>query len=152
VIFFINFNLMKTTLLLLFLGILTSSSYAQSPVLGKWKSMDDNSGEPKSIVELFERNGKIYGKVVKIFTKPAQDPDPVCDKCSKDDDRFNKKVIGMEIITDLVKNDDSYGGGEILDPEIGRVYRCKIWIEDKTLKVRGYFGPFYRTQTWLRVQ
>jgi uncharacterized protein (DUF2147 family) len=143
---------MKIPLTGLFLCLTPLFVHAQSSVLGKWKSMDDNSGEPKSIVELVERSGKVYGKVIKIYTKPGQDPDPVCDKCPKEDERFNKKVIGMEIITDLIKEDEAFGSGEILDPEIGKVYRCKIWVEGKILKVRGYFGPFYRTQTWLKVQ
>jgi uncharacterized protein (DUF2147 family) len=58
----------------------------------------------------------------------------------------------MEIIRRLKKSDTEWSSGEILDPENGNVYRCKIWIEDKKLKVRGYLGPFYRTQTWLPVR
>jgi uncharacterized protein (DUF2147 family) len=133
---------------LLFFGFLPFLVLAQSPVAGKWKSIDENTGEPKSIVELSERNGKMFGKVIKIFTKAGQDPDPVCDKCSKDDARFDQKIIGMEIITGLTKNGAAWSGGDILDPEVGKVYSCKLWVENNTLKVRGYFGPFYRTQTW----
>jgi len=59
--------------------------------------------------------------------------------------------LGMEIIRHMEAEGDEYAGGEILDPEVGRVYRCKLWLEGKNLKVRGYLGPFYRTQTWLRV-
>ena len=58
----------------------------------------------------------------------------------------------MEIIDGLIKNHDEYGDGSILDPENGKVYRCKIWVEDKQLKVRGYLGPFYRTQSWLKAE
>jgi uncharacterized protein (DUF2147 family) len=57
----------------------------------------------------------------------------------------------MEIIRDMKKDDDEYTGGHILDPEVGKIYRCKLWIEEGTLKVRGYLGPFFRTQTWQRV-
>jgi uncharacterized protein (DUF2147 family) len=119
-------------------------------VTGKWKSIDDSSGETRSIVEIGERNGHLYGKVIKLFVKPGEDPDPVCDKCALDDSRYDEKVIGMEIISGLAKSGDAYTGGEILDPENGRVYRCKLWIENQTLKVRGYLGPFFRTQTWVR--
>ena len=89
---------------------------------------------------------------MRLFPQPNEDPDPVCDKCDPSDPRFKKKVIGMEIITGLSKNDQEYSGGEILDPENGKIYRSKIWLEGKDLKVRGYWGPFYRTQTWLRTE
>ena len=137
-------------LLPLFL-LISSLGFAQSQVMGKWTTIDDNSGKEKSIVEITERNGKIYGKVVKIFPGEGKSTDPVCDKCSEDDTRYKKKVIGMEIIKDLVKSENEYGEGTILDPEDGKVYKCKIWMEGEDLKVRGYWGPFYRTQTWKKV-
>jgi uncharacterized protein (DUF2147 family) len=121
-------------------------------VIGKWKTIDDSTGEPRSVVEIFLRNNKLYGKVVKLFPKGDEDPDPICEECESDDPRFHKKVIGMEIMEGLSKEDEEYSGGSILDPDNGKVYRCKIWIEDKQLKVRGYLGPFYRTQSWLKVE
>ena len=119
-------------------------------ITGKWKTIDDNTGEAKSIVEIFEKDGKFYGKVVKIFLEPNEDPDPVCDECEKDDPRYKKKIIGMEIIKALEKDDKEYSGGNILDPENGKVYRCRLWVEGDDLMVRGYWGPFFRTQTWKR--
>lgn len=127
-------------------------THAQVSITGKWKTIDDNSAEARSIVEISERAGKIYGKVLKIFPKPSEDPDPVCDQCDRSDPRYNKKIISMEIIQDLERDGDEYSGGHILDPENGKVYRCKIWLEGEILKVRGYWGPFYRTQTWLRAK
>lgn len=117
-------------------------------VVGKWKTIDDETGEPRSIVEIFEKDGKVYGKVVKLLRSPEEDPDPVCKDCDEDDDRYNKKVIGMEIIRGMTKSDDEWVGGTILDPKNGRVYRCHLWVDEDQLKVRGYWGPFYRTQTW----
>jgi len=137
------------SLFLILLCFLCLPTFAQN-VIGKWKTIDDNTGEPRSIVEVFERGGKVYGKITKLFRKPGEDPDPVCDDCETDDPRYMKKIIGMEIIEGLVKDDDEYGDGNILDPENGKVYRCKIWVEDKQLKVRGYLGPFFRTQSWLK--
>jgi uncharacterized protein (DUF2147 family) len=125
-----------------------SSAHAQAKVTGKWQTIDDNSGEVRSIVEIFERGGKIYGKVVKTFPKPGEDTDPICNKCPEDDARYKKKIIGMEIIKDMVKSGDEYSEGTILDPEPGKIYRCKLWLEGNDLKIRGYWGPFYRTQTW----
>jgi uncharacterized protein (DUF2147 family) len=123
------------------------SLQAQS-ITGRWKTIDDESGEGRSIVEIFERDGKYFGKVIRIFTKPGEEPDPVCKECPKDDARYGKKVIGMEILRNMEKVNDYYDEGDILDPEIGKIYRCKVWVEGNTLKVRGFWGPFYRTQTW----
>jgi uncharacterized protein (DUF2147 family) len=141
---------MRNTLSLIFL-FFSLSAFSQTSVLGQWKSIDDNTGETKSIVEIFERGGLIYGKVIKIFPKPGKDTDPVCEKCPEDDERFQKKILGMEIIRKLKKVGEEYAEGDILDPEAGKVYRCKIWLDGKDLKVRGYWGPVWRTQTWKRV-
>jgi uncharacterized protein (DUF2147 family) len=94
----------------------------------------------------------VTGKVIKLFPRPAEDPDPVCDKCDPSDTRFKRKIIGMEIVRNLHKDGNVYSGGDILDPENGKTYRSKIWVEGKELKVRGYWGPFFRTQTWQRVE
>jgi uncharacterized protein (DUF2147 family) len=141
---------MKNVRHVLILMLLISFSANAQSVLGKWKTIDDETGEPKSIVEISDRGGKVYGKIVKLFRKPNEDQDPVCDDCDPEDPRYKKKIIGMEIMKDLVKDDDEYSGGEILDPNNGKVYRCKIWLEGKDLMLRGYIGPFYRTQTWVR--
>src|SRR5882672_6414109 len=95
-------------------------------VAGKWKTIDDETGDARSIVEIFEKNGKVYGKVVRLFRQPDEDPDPVCDDCDEGDDRYKKKIIGMEILRDMDKADEAWEGGEILDPKNGRVYRCRI--------------------------
>ena len=134
-------------LLIPFLLVVTFISRAQSPV-GKWKTVDDNSGEERSIVEIFEKDGKFFGRIVKLFRKPGEDPDPVCDECEKEDARYKKKIIGMEIIRDMKASGQEFSEGSILDPETGKVYRCKLWVDGSELQVRGYWGPFYRTQTW----
>jgi uncharacterized protein (DUF2147 family) len=136
------------TALVVFVGFSVS---AQNSILGKWKSIDDKTGETKSIVEIFERGGLVYGKVIKIFPKPGDDQDPVCTKCPQDDDRYKKKILGMEIIQEMKKSGNEYSDGYILDPEAGKVYRCKLWLESNDLKVRGYWGPVWRTQTWKKV-
>lgn len=135
------------TLLVAFAETLSAQS-----IVGKWKTIDDSSGKPRSIVEIYEKEGKYFGKIVKLFREPGEDPDPICEEC--DDHRKGEKVIGMEIITEMKydKDDDEYRKGEILDPENGNVYDCKLWIEEGKLKVRGYLLFFYRTQTWLPYQ
>lgn len=132
------------------LMFLAGPSIGQGSIQGNWKTIDDNTGEARSIVEILEKEGKVFGRIIKIFPRPDLEPDPVCNKCSPEDSRYNQKVIGMEIIRNLRKSGSEYSGGDILDPENGQIYRSKLWLEGKVLKVRGYWGPFYRTQTWHR--
>jgi uncharacterized protein (DUF2147 family) len=139
---------MKKLCILLF--FLSTVAVAQNTVTGKWKTIDDGTGEAKSIIEIYERDNKVYGKVIKLFRKKGENQDPVCDECDEDDPRYKKKIIGMEVLRDMVKDGDEYADGDILDPKDGKIYRCKIWLEGADLKVRGYWGPFYRTQTWKR--
>ncbi len=119
---------------------------AQSPV-GKWKTIDDETGKVRSIVEIYEKNGKIYGKILKIFRAPTADQNPSCKSCS--DDRKGQKIVGMEIIRGMKKDGSTYEDGTILDPETGKIYDCKMWVEGGKLQVRGYIAFFFRTQTWL---
>ena len=133
------------TSILFFLAITT---YGQD-IFGKWKTIDDETGKPKSIVEITEKDGKAYGKILKLFRGPDEDPDPICDECT--DHRKDQKVIGMTIVTEMEKDGDEWEDGEILDPKNGKVYDCKMWVEDGNLMVRGYIAFFYRTQTWLPV-
>ena len=134
---------MKLVVAFVFIAFTTCG---QPSVVGKWTTVDDDTGKDRSIVEIVERNGVLTGRIVALI-----DPDranPVCDKCEKDDVRYNKPIIGMEIIQGMTRSGSEYGGGSILDPEDGRTYRCKLWLEGPELMVRGYWGPFYRTQTW----
>ena len=123
-----------------------ADNVADNTVMGTWQTIDDETGKPKSVVEIYELEGKLYGKIASLFPKPGLDPDPICTKCT--DDRKDKKIIGMVIISELEKDGDEWAGGTILDPSNGKTYRCKIWLEEDQLKVRGYVGFFFRTQTW----
>lgn len=137
---------------LILLIILVPVIESQAQVTGLWTTIDDNTGKPRSVVEIFERGGLLYGRIQQIFPTPGRDADPVCKECDEDDPRFGKKVKGMEILRGLKKDGNAYSGGDILDPENGSVYRCKIWLDAENLMVRGYLGPFFRTQTWRRMK
>ena len=120
-------------------------------VIGKWKTIDDETGSAKSIVEIYENSGKIYGKVSEILEEEHKNK--VCSKCSGDDK--DKPILGMLIIKGLTKVGDVYTKGKILDPKNGKLYKCFISLEeDDKLKVRGYIGIplFGRTQYWYRVK
>jgi uncharacterized protein (DUF2147 family) len=120
----------------------------ESSIFGKWKTVDDDSGKVKSIVELYEDSGKLYGRILKLFPEPGKDPDPVCDLCPGD--RKDQKIIGMVIIDGLTRDGNKWSDGEVLDPNNGKLYDCKIWLEGEKLKIRGYLLFFFRTQTWYR--
>lgn len=136
---------MRILLTLIFFSLSFFAS-AQS-IVGSWKTIDDNTGKPRSIVEIYEKDGDYYGKIVKLFRAPDEDQNPTCEECKGK--LKGKPIIGMEIITGMEKDGDVFNDGEILDPENGKTYDCKLWIEDGNLKVRGYLLFFYRTQTWL---
>lgn len=125
-----------------------------SSVTGLWKTIDDETGKPKSYVEIYQgRDGLYYGKITELLNRaPSEDQDPYCKVCPKDDPRHNQRIIGMNIIQKMEKNGSTYSGGTILDPKSGKIYTCKFWLDDGELKVRGYVGPFFRTQTWKRVR
>lgn len=136
---------------LLIMLILSTHGIAQNPILGKWTTLDDSSGKPRSVVEIMEKGSDIFGRIIKLYPNPNEEPDPICDKCPEDDERFKKKVIGLEIIRNMRWSNQKLSEGNILDPESGKIYRCLIWLEGENLMVRGYWGPFYRTQTWKKV-
>ena len=129
-----------------FIGVL---SFAQ--IEGKWKTIDDETGQAKSIVEIYEKSGKIYGKVVEILR--ADHKKDVCSECEGTEK--NKPIQGMVIINGLKKDGNEYNGGTILDPTSGKKYKCYISLDsaDK-LKLRGYVGISLmgRTQYWIRVK
>lgn len=120
-------------------------------VVGTWKTIDDETGKAKSHVKIYKaKNGKYYGKIVKLLNREPGDEDPVCDVCPGSDK--GQKVMGMKIVKGMVEDGDEFNGGTIMDPKSGKVYTCKMWNEgDDKLKVRGYIGFLYRTQTWYRV-
>lgn len=129
---------------------LTSMVSAQS-LAGRWKTIDDETGRVKSVVEMTERDGQFFGTVVELFRLPEEDQDPHCEKC--DDDRKDMRVLGMDIVRNMEVEEDEWDEGTICDPKNGKVYGCKMWFEEgdpNTLKVRGYWGFIYRTQEWIR--
>lgn len=139
----------KSLFLILFLTIYYPIH--SQPIEGKWKTFDEETGNEKSIIELKLKNDRLYGYVIKVFPKPGETDNPICDHCPGI--RKGKQVLGMEVISGLEKEGNEWKmDNGILDPENGKLYDCKIWIEDKNkLAVRGYIGFFYRTQFWNKV-
>lgn len=144
---------MKNFLVVLVFALIGTAVNAQSvssPV-GRWKTVDDETGETKSIIEIYEQDGKFTGKIAEILTDQK---DALCTKCKGD--QKNKPFLGLVIIKGLVPEDDYWGGGSILDPQKGTEYRLSVWYEGNNanqLFVRGkHWTGLFRTQTWKRVE
>ena len=118
---------------------------------GLWKTIDDKTGKPRSLIRITENNGE-YSAVVEKGLLATDTGEAVCDKCT--DDRKGQKIVGMTIVKGIKKKNDSYEGGEILDPDNGKTYKCKMKLDSAgtQLEVRGFIGVslFGRSQTWIR--
>ncbi len=129
---------------------------AQTTPAGLWKTIDDETKKEKSLIRVVESGGVLSGKIEKLLDA-SNKPDAVCDKCT--DERKDKPVLGMTVIKAVKQNSADkalWDGGEILDPNNGKVYKVRLVPKDdgKKLDVRGYIGmPMLgRTQTWIRVE
>lgn len=130
--------------------------YATDPsagvtAVGRWRTVDDKTGQPRSIVRIYEEQGRLFGRI-----EQSLNPERAgrrCDKCT--DERKDQPIVGMLIIRGLKQDGDEYTGGDILDPDNGKIYRCKLRLKDNKnmLAVRGYLGTslFGRSQEWTRV-
>jgi uncharacterized protein (DUF2147 family) len=148
--------LLKTTLAasLIALVAFTGLAHAQMTPTGLWKTIDDDSKKEKSLVRITESNGVFSGRIEKLLD-PATDPKAVCDKCS--DDRKDKPILGLEILRAIKQSESDktvYEGGSIVDPNNGKSYRARLKPVNggAQLEMRGYLGPFFRTQVWHRVE
>lgn len=131
----------------------TAMAQADTPV-GTWQTIDDHTGQPKALVQIVDSgNGTLSGKVIKGLG-PNDQPDRRCIACT--DARKDQPILGMTIIDDMKKDGDAWDHGQILDPENGKLYKCKMHLEDggNKLVVRGYIGVSLlgRSQTWVRQQ
>ena len=143
---------MKSILAAMVLVASAGTALAQMSPVGLWRSVDDKTGEVKAEIRVTETGGALAGRIEKTLRKDAK-ADAVCDECS--DDRKGKPIAGLEIIRGGKKAEgkDVWEGGKILDPENGKEYRASFTPIDggRKLEVRGYLGPFWRTQTWNRM-
>ncbi|HZE60571.1 MAG TPA: DUF2147 domain-containing protein [Burkholderiales bacterium] len=130
---------------------MASAAAQSSTPVGTWKTVNER-GEPEGLVRIVEVAGELRGRVEKVYSPPAPETNPVCIACSGE--RKDKPVIGMQILSGLRWDGEQYSGGEVLDPNNGRSYRCLLRVTDdgRKLEVRGYIGISLlgRTQVWLR--
>ncbi|TYB73141.1 DUF2147 domain-containing protein [Bizionia gelidisalsuginis] len=135
---------------ILIIALLTSLSSFSQDIFGKWKTIDDETGEAKSIVEIYKKNDYVFGKVVEILNKDKRDA--ICDTCEGDEK--GQPILGLEIIKNMEKSGQYYKEGTIFDPTKGKKYTCRLGLTDNkdVLQVRGYIAFLYSTQYWERVK
>jgi uncharacterized protein (DUF2147 family) len=144
----ISQTLTKFLILILFFG--TSVSAENNNVTGIWQTIDDESHQVRSLVELSIVNNKLYGTIIKLYPQAGEPENPLCEIC--EGSNKNKPILGLQIIDGLSLKKDQWSDGTILDPNNGKSYDCKVWLEKNKLKVRGYIGFFFRTQEWLKYE
>ena len=119
---------------------------------GRWVTFDDATRAPRSIVEIVRDGGRVTGRIVEIYSKPGEDPDPICEACAGAD--RGRKIRGLAILKMEADADGLHFNGTVLDPENGKVYQGVVTLESdgKRLVLRGYvlLPIFGRTETWSR--
>ena len=125
-------------------------AFAQATPAGLWKTIDDETKQEKSHVRIVEAGGVLTGRIERITDPTKQDSK--CEKC--EGARKDQNVLGMTILEGVKRDGSHWDGGTILDPNNGKVYKVRLTPKDggKALEVRGFIGPFYRNQTWVRVE
>ncbi|NCB49745.1 MAG: DUF2147 domain-containing protein [Alphaproteobacteria bacterium] len=131
---------MKKGILFLFICLFSMSAFAKEPIEGLWVTIDDESGEAKSVVEIYAYQGQYYGRIVDLLKNKEARATRL---------PHQPKILGMDIIWDLKKDGKTFEDGQILDPKKGRVYGCEVWRKGENLIVRGKIAFLGRNQTWL---
>ena len=138
-------------LVVYFLISLSSLVYADSSPVGLWKTIDDSTGKPRSLIRISDKNGELIATIEKGLLA-TDSPNDVCDQCTGE--RKDKPLIGMVIMNGMKAKGNTFEGGHILDPDNGETYQCKIKLDStgKQLEVRGFIGISLlgRSQTWVR--
>lgn len=132
---------MKKTIFALAACFYAVAAHAAEDITGLWTTIDDETNEPKSVVQIYEYQGKVYGRVAKLFRNQDKTAVGIVG---------NPKIAGLDILWNLQDDGKKFNGGKILDPAKGKIYSSEAWLEDGKLIVRGKIGPFGRNQIWIR--
>jgi uncharacterized protein (DUF2147 family) len=129
-----------------------AQNQARNSPVGRWTTVDDVTGKAKSIVAIYESNGKLYGTIETLLNPPVSNP--TCNLCSGD--KKDRPLIGLQILWDFQRDGSQWSGGEVLDPETGKIYKASLALENggKGLRLHGYIGIplFGRTEHWVRAE
>src|SRR5512136_456639 len=106
------------------LALAAPARAADPTPVGRWTTIDDDSGKPKSVVRIWEEDGKLKGSIESLILAPGEDPAPKCTKC--DGERKDQPIVGMVILWGLGRDGREWSGGKILDPDNGSTYKCLL--------------------------
>lgn len=145
--------LLSCTVVVVMAGTARLGAANDSPV-GTWNQFDDKKGDLRSVIKIEQAGGELVGTIVKAVLRPGEPTEPKCDKCPGE---FKDKPIeGLRFMWGLKGQGRQWDGGQVLDPDEGKIYRVKVKLSEdgRTLEVRGYIGVsmFGRTQRWQRAQ
>lgn len=147
-------TIVRTGLVLAGMTAAAAAAAAQTSPVGLWRNIDDATGKPRAEIRIVDGAGVLSARIERSLGEDPSKEESHCSKCT--DDRKGQPIIGMEIVRGARRSPDSpwWEGGTILDPDNGKTYALRLRIADdgKTLLLRGYIGPFYRSQTWERVR
>lgn len=138
---------MKKIILIIAIFAFTNNSFAQQQIIGKWLSEDK-----EGITTIYENNGKYFEKITWLKKPNDKKGKPFTDTENPDKSKRIQLLLGLVILKGFVYKNNQWENGTIYDPESGKTYTCTIWISDGKLKVRGYWGIFYQTQTWTKTK
>jgi uncharacterized protein (DUF2147 family) len=145
--------MVKTCVWMIAMAAASAAAAAQSSPVGLWQTIDDSTGKPRAEVRISDAAGVLTGRIERSLTPVPGGGQLRCTLCV--DDRRDQPLIGLEIVRRLIPGSDpqTWEGGEILDPDSGKTYRLRVQLKDsgRLLEVRGFVGPFFRNQTWVRL-
>ncbi len=138
--------------MMMFICVTAHASKLDSPI-GEWLTISDKTHDKSGIVEIYDENGKLYGRIIKVFPGKDRHPNDLCKACTGE--LKDKPIQGLAFLWDFVQKDENlWANGQLLDPKNGKIYKGTIKLVDngKKLELRGYWGIFSRSQTWMRAE
>lgn len=145
---------LKFSSLLLFVALFTSFAPAeiQGPddITGVWLTSDKDAH-----VKVYKTTAGTYaGKLVWMKEPNEEDGSPKLDDENPKESLRDRPLQGLVFLTGFTYDADEkeWVNGKAYDPQSGKTYKAAIWMEDGNLKLRGYWGWFFRTETWTRVK
>jgi uncharacterized protein (DUF2147 family) len=138
---------MKQVILISAMFAFVTNSFAQQQIVGKWLSEDD-----EGITEIYQKGNFFYGKISWLKKPNDENGKPFTDTENPDKTKRTQPLLGLVILKDFTYKSSEWQSGTIYDPNNGKTYFCTIWISNDKLKVRGYWGVFYQTQTWTKTK
>ena len=137
----------KTSFLLIFFPVLLFGQRKADDILGVWLNE-----KKEAVVKIYKTEDEYFGKIIDIQGEHAPIKNTLKDSNNPKPELRARPLIGMPLLENLTFSNGEYGGGTAYNPRMGRYFDCKAWlISEKEMKIRGYWGFLFGTETWERV-